>query len=100
MAIPNWFVNGPRLVSPAGGAFLCALNPPFEQHMTLEILVHCPPAVGELRHVTDRNETRQMLIAADGNTIYLTVEPLDRLELYLASTLTSNYVQGSLYAWR
>lgn len=99
MPIPIYFVNGPRQVNPPGGVLLCELNPPFTQHQTLEILVHCPPATSELRHMTDRNETRQMIICANGDTIYLTVEPLDRLQLYLLELGASTYVQGSLYVF-
>lgn len=100
MPIPNWFVNGPRRINPAGGEKLCELNPPFTQHATLEILVHCNLASTEVRHRTALNETRGVLICVNRDTIYLTVEPGDYLELFLVQLGAGDFVQGSLYAWR
>lgn len=100
MPIPNWFVNGPRLVNPPGGAELCMLNPPFTQHMTIEILVHCPLSGSELWQRTAGNETRAILYAANRDTVYLTVEPGDWLRLNWIAGVDAAYVQGSLYVWR
>lgn len=99
MPVPRWFVNGPRRVNPAGGEKLCELNPPFPQHMTLEILVHCTLSSTEIRHRTAANETRQILICVNRDTVYLTVEPGDYLELYLVELGAGNFVQGSLYVF-
>jgi hypothetical protein len=100
VAIPVWFVNGERRINPPGGVKLCELNPPFTQHATLEVLVHCALSQTEIRHRSAAQETRQILICANRDTIYLTVEPGDFLELYLVELGAGNYVQGSLYVWR
>lgn len=100
MPIPNWFVNGPSLVNPPGGAVLCELNPPFTQHATIEILVHCPLSGSELWQRTAGNETRARLYCANRDTVYLTVEPGDWLRLNWIAGVDANYVQGSLYVWR
>lgn len=100
MAIPNWFVNGQRHVNPPGGVQLCELNPPFTQHATIEILVHCTLSETEIRHRTADNETRGILICVNRDTVYLTVEPGDYLQLYLVQLGAGNFVQGSLYVWR
>lgn len=100
MSIPNWFVNGQRIVNPAGGAKLCELNPPFAQHLTLEVMIHCALSLSELRHRTAAQGTRQTIICTNQDYVYLTVEPGDFLELFLMELGAGNYVQGSLYVWR
>jgi hypothetical protein len=99
MPIPRWFVNGQRIVNPPGGAKLCELNPPFTQHQTLEVLVHCALSESEIRHRTAAQGTRQILICTNRDTVYFTVEPGDFLELYLVELGAGNYVQGSLYVF-
>lgn len=100
MAIPNWFVNGLFLNNPPGGEMLCELNPPFTQHMTLEVLVHCAFTRVELRHTAVDLTRRNTILAADNATVYLTVEPGDILRLYWLPIGQEIYVQGSIYAWR
>lgn len=100
MPIPNWFINGPRIVNPPGGATLCELNPPFTQHMTLEVLCHCPLAGAEIQHRTAAGGITQIVYVANRDTIYLTVEPGDFLRMNWIASVDSQYVQGSLYAWR
>ena len=100
MAIPNWFVNGERMVNPTNGVLMCELNPPFAQHMTLEILVHCVLSQVELRQRTATQGIRQLLICANRDYVYLTVEPGDYLQMFLAELGAGNYTQGSLYVWR
>jgi hypothetical protein len=97
--IPRWFVNGQRIVNPPGGAKLCELNPPWVQHQTLEILVHCALSQSEIRHRTATEGTRQIIICANRDIVYLTVEPGDYLELYLVELGAGNYVQGSLFVF-
>lgn len=100
MPIPNWFVNGPRRHDPTSGEVLCELNPPFTQHMTLEVLVHCTLAAGELRHYEAGPGIRQILQVGNRDTVYLTVEPGDRLVLHYIAVGAERTVQASLYAWR
>lgn len=100
MPIPVYFVNGPRRVNPSGGEKLCELNPPFTQHATIEVLVHCNLASTEIRHRSAANETKQILICVNRDYVYMTVEPGDYLELYLVELGAGNFVQGSLYVWR
>jgi hypothetical protein len=98
--IPNWFVNGQRIVNPPGGAKLCELNPPFTQHMTIEVLVHCALSQSEIRHRGADQGTKQIILCANRDDVYMTVEPGDWLELFLVELGAGNYVQGSLYVWR
>ena len=100
MAIPNWFVNGDLMNNPPGGTVLCELNPPFTQHMTLEVLVHCALTRVELRHILPTEERKNTLIIANSATVYVTVEPNDILRLYWMPVQQELYVQGSIYAWR
>lgn len=100
MSIPNWFVNGPRFNTPPGGQELCVLNPPFTQHMTIELLVHVPLGGAEIHHRTATNETRQILLAVNRDTLYLTVEPGDWIRMNWIASADAQFVQGSLYAWR
>lgn len=100
MPIPNWFVNGPRRNNPPGGEVLCILDPPFTQHMTLEVLCHCALAGCELQHRDSENRIKQILICTNRDTIYLTVEPGDKLQMNWIASGAGDMVQGSLYAWR
>lgn len=100
MPIPNWFVNGPRRLDPTSGEILCELNPPFTQHMTIEILVHCAATLVELRHRTATGGIKEILLCANRDTVYLTMEPTDWLQMLLMSNPAGTPVQGSLYVWR
>lgn len=100
MAIPNWFVNGARQLNPAGGALLCELNPPFTQHATIEILVHVPVTGIELRHYRADGSISEMLMCVNNDTVYVTVEPGDRLVAHYYASVQTDVVQCSLYAWR
>lgn len=99
MPIPKFMVNGPRVSNPVGGVALCELNPPFTQHQTLELLVHCPAVGVELRHYGANLALRNILICVNRDVVYLTVEPNERLGMYLAVSASEAYVQGSLYAF-
>lgn len=99
MPIPRWFVNGPRIVNPPGGATMCELNPPFVQHQTIEVLVHCPLSGSELQQRAADTAIKQIVYAANRDTIYLTVEPGDWLRLNWIAAVDAQYVQGSLYVF-
>lgn len=99
MPIPRWFINGPRRVDPTSGEILCTLDPPFRQHATLEILVHCTLAGGELRHYDSGPGIKQILLVGNRDTVYLTVEPGDRLVLHYIAVGGERMVQGSLYVF-
>ena len=99
MPIPRWFVNGNRVMNPESGQIICELNPPFDRHETVEILVHCTLAVCELRHTRAGPEIRQLLLVGNQDTVYVTVDPGDRLVLYYVAVVQQQIVQGSLYVF-
>ena len=100
MAIPTYWVNGPRVLNPTSGIALCSLNPPFTQHQTLEILVHCATGGTELRRFGVELNIREIVMAANQDVVYLTVEPGEFLGLYWLAGVQAQAVQGSIYAWR
>lgn len=79
---------------------MCELNPPFTQHATIEVLVHTPFSGAELQHRGADTAIKQILFAANRDTLYLTVEPGDWLRLNWIAAVDAQYVQGSLYVWR